>query len=67
MSTSAQRASGTDVRSISHSIAEHVSSCDYASISASAIRAAKTLMLDTLAVGWAGTTAPGAVEAPAPA
>ena len=63
MSTSAQRASGTDVRSISHSIAEHVTGCDYAKMPASAIRAAKTLMLDTLAVGWAGTTAPGAVEA----
>ncbi|MDB5811861.1 MAG: MmgE/PrpD family protein [Betaproteobacteria bacterium] len=61
--TRAQPASAADARSISQSIAEHVVGCDYAALPASSITAAKTLMLDTLAVGWAGTTAPGAPEA----
>src|SRR4051794_13818147 len=66
MTTSASRAqsaTAADARSISQSIAEHVIACDYSALPASSITAAKTLMLDTLAVGWAGTTAPGAPEA----
>src|SRR3954471_1803068 len=63
MTTSTARAAAGDTRSISQSIAEHVVGCDYAALPASSITAAKTLMLDTLAVGWAGTTAPGAPEA----
>ncbi len=50
-------------QSISQSIAEHVVSCNYAALPASSIAAAKRLMLDTLAVAWAGTSAPGASEA----
>lgn len=50
-------------QSISQSIAEHVVSCNYAALPASSITAAKRLMLDTLAVAWAGTSAPGAGEA----
>ena len=50
-------------QSISQSIAEHVVACNHAALPASALAAAKRLMLDTLAVAWAGTTAPGAVEA----
>ena len=50
-------------QSISQSIAEHVVSCNYAALPASSITAAKRLMLDTLAVAWAGTSAPGASEA----
>ena len=63
MTTSTARAAAGDARSISQSIAEHVVAFDYSKLPASAIVAAKTLMLDTLAVGWAGTTAPGAPEA----
>lgn len=63
MTTSANRATSADARSISQSIAEHVVACDYAQLPATAVRHAKTLMLDTLAVAWAGTTAPGAPEA----
>ena len=61
MTTSAKRAqpaAAADARSISQSIAGHVVACDYDRLPASSINAAKTLMIDTLAVGWAGTTAP---------
>src|SRR3954468_17758639 len=63
MTTSTARAAAGDTRSISQSIADHVVSFDYSKLPASAVQAAKTLMIDTLAVGWAGTTAPGAPEA----
>ena len=61
--TGMQPATAASAQSISQSIAEHVVSCDYAALPESSITAAKRLMLDTLAVGWAGTTAPGAPEA----
>lgn len=61
--TRAQRDSAASAGSISQTIAEHVSACDYAALPASAVRAAKLLMLDTLAVAWSGTSAPGAPEA----
>ncbi len=61
--TSAQSAPDPAAQSISQSIAEHVVACGYGDLPASAVTMAKTLMLDTLAVGWAGTTAPGAPEA----
>ena len=63
MTTNTARAAAGDARSISQSIAEHVVTFDYSQLPASAVQAAKTLILDTLAVGWAGTTAPGAPEA----
>jgi len=63
MTTNTARAAAGDARSISQSIAEHVVAFDYSQLPASAVQAAKTLILDTLAVGWAGTTAPGAPEA----
>jgi 2-methylcitrate dehydratase PrpD len=63
MTTSTARAAAGDTRSISQSIADHVVAFDYSKLPSSAVQAAKTLMLDTLAVGWAGTTAPGAPEA----
>jgi len=63
MTTNTARAAAGDARSISQSIAEHVVAFDYSQLPASAAQAAKTLILDTLAVGWAGTTAPGAPEA----
>jgi 2-methylcitrate dehydratase PrpD len=63
MTTNTARAAAGDTRSVSQSIAEHVVSFDYSKLPASAVTAAKTLILDTLAVGWAGTTAPGAPEA----
>ncbi|MEO7727012.1 MAG: MmgE/PrpD family protein [Burkholderiales bacterium] len=61
--TRAQSAPDKNAQSISQSIAEHIVGCGYSDLPASAISMAKTLMLDTLAVGWAGTTAPGAPEA----
>src|SRR5882757_6938482 len=65
MATSATRLqpATNSTQSISQSIADHVVACNYAALPASAITAAKRLMLDTLAVAWAGTTAPGASEA----
>ena len=65
MATSATRlqAATTTAQSISQSIADHVVACNYAALPASAVSMAKTLMLDTLAVAWAGTSAPGAPEA----
>ena len=51
------------MNSISQTIAQHVAGCDYAALPASAVRAAKMLMLDTLAVAWSGTSAPGAPQA----
>ena len=52
-------ASDQQLQSISQSIADHVVACGYAGLPASAVRAAKTLMLDTLAVAWGGSNAPG--------
>ena len=65
MATSATRmqTAAKPAQSISQSIAEHVVGCGYSALPASSITAAKRLMLDTLAVGWAGTSAPGAPEA----
>ncbi len=65
MATSATRlqTAKKPAQSISQSIAEHVVSCNYEALPASSIVAAKRLMLDTLGVGWAGTSAPGAPEA----
>ena len=64
MATSAPRLQTAPAApSISQSIAEHVVACNYAALPASSVAAAKRLMLDTLAVAWAGTTAPGAPEA----
>ena len=57
------RDSTTGAASISQTIAAHVAGCDYAALPASAVRAAKMLMLDTLAVAWSGTSAPGAPQA----
>ena len=50
------------MQSISQSIADHIVACGYAELPASAVRAAKTLMLDTLAVAWAGSNAPGSAD-----
>jgi len=44
-------------------LARHIAGLQYAAIPAAAIAAAKRFMLDTLAVGWAGTAAPGCPEA----
>jgi 2-methylcitrate dehydratase PrpD len=65
MATSATRlqTAAKPAQSISQSIADHVVGCGYTALPASSITAAKRLMLDTLAVGWAGTSAPGAPEA----
>ena len=65
MATSATRmqTAAKPAQSISQSIAEHVVGCGYSALPASSITAAKRLILDTLAVGWAGTSAPGAPEA----
>ena len=57
--TRLQNASEKTAQTISQSIAEHVVACNYAALPASAIAAAKRLMLDTLAVAWAGSNAPG--------
>ena len=61
--TRAQRAPAAGAESISQTIARHVVGCDYSALPASSVRAAKMLMLDTLAVAWSGTSAPGAPEA----
>ena len=45
--------------SISQRIADHLVASTYASMPAPAITAAKLLMLDTLAVAWGGSDAPG--------
>ena len=57
--TGLKSASDQQLQSISQSIADHVVACGYAGLPASAVRAAKTLMLDTLAVAWGGSNAPG--------
>jgi 2-methylcitrate dehydratase PrpD len=66
MSSSNARKKGRNaesVNSISHSIAEHVVACDYSALPPGSVSAAKMLMLDTLAVAWSGTSAPGAPQA----
>jgi 2-methylcitrate dehydratase PrpD len=47
---------------LSHELARHAASTPYAAIPASAIDAAKLFLLDTLAVAWAGSDAPGCRE-----
>ncbi|MGZ5225472.1 MAG: MmgE/PrpD family protein, partial [Burkholderiales bacterium] len=52
-----------EARSISELIARHVASQQYEALPRSTVDAARKLMLDTLAVAWAGRDAPGAPEA----
>ncbi len=47
---------------VSRTIAEYVSRVQYEDLPASAVDAAKRNILDTLAVAWAGTAAPGSAE-----
>ena len=49
--------------SLSHDLARHIASTPYSAIPESAIAAAKFFTLDTLAVAWAGSSAPGCREA----
>jgi 2-methylcitrate dehydratase PrpD len=49
--------------SLSDRLAQHVSAVRYEAISREALEAAKLFMLDTLAVSWAGSDAPGCREA----
>jgi 2-methylcitrate dehydratase PrpD len=49
--------------SLSHDLAQHIATTPYSAIPESAIAAAKFFMLDTLAVAWAGSSAPGCREA----
>jgi 2-methylcitrate dehydratase PrpD len=49
--------------SLSHALAEHAATTPYSAIPAAAREAAKLFMLDTLAVAWAGSNAPGCSEA----
>lgn len=49
--------------SLSHHIAHHAATTPYSAIPYDAIAAAKFFMLDTLAVAWAGSSAPGCCEA----
>ncbi len=51
------------VGSISHQLAHHVATMDRAAIPRAALDAAKLFLLDTLAVAWAGSDAPGCREA----
>ena len=55
----------TDEKSISlsHHLAHHLVNTPYSAIPPGAIAAAKFFMLDTLAVAWAGSSAPGCREA----
>ena len=53
----------TETVSLSHQLADHVANTPYSAIPQSAIAAAKFFMLDTLAVAWAGSSAPGCREA----
>ncbi|HYC46662.1 MAG TPA: MmgE/PrpD family protein [Burkholderiales bacterium] len=48
---------------LSHALAEHVAGTRYGDIPQAAREAAKLFMLDTLAVAWAGSDAPGCREA----
>jgi len=51
------------VAALSHELARHAASTSYAAIPEAAREAAKLFMLDTLAVSWAGSDAPGCREA----
>ncbi len=53
----------TEGGSVSERIARHAAGLVYASLPGSTVEASKKLMLDTLAVAWAGRDAPGATEA----
>ncbi|MGH8617744.1 MAG: MmgE/PrpD family protein [Burkholderiales bacterium] len=55
----ALRLAVSDTRSVSQVIADHIVGFDANALPASAVAAAKRLMLDTLAVAWAGADAPG--------
>jgi 2-methylcitrate dehydratase PrpD len=55
----AKRAAPAAPASISDRVAEHVLALRYEDLPASTIAAAKRLMLDTLAVAWGGSDAPG--------
>ena len=44
---------------ITHELAAHIAQAQYSTLPAAAINAAKAFMLDTLAVAWAGSNAPG--------
>ena len=59
-SVSALKLAAADTRSVSQRVAEHIVTFDAAALPPSAIAAAKRLLLDTLAVAWAGADAPGA-------
>src|SRR5262245_97420 len=48
---------------LTHRLAEHIANTSFEAIPASAIETAKLYMLDTLAVAWAGSDAPGCPEA----
>ena len=52
-------AAANSAESISERIATHVITCNYESIPADAVVAAKRAVLDTLAVAWGGSNAPG--------
>jgi 2-methylcitrate dehydratase PrpD len=49
--------------SLTHDLARHIADTPYSAIPQSAIAAAKFFTLDTLAVAWAGSSAPGCREA----
>ena len=51
-----------ECRSIADAISQHVVHFRYEALSDNALKAAKRLMLDTFAVAWAGTNAPGCKE-----
>lgn len=51
------------LQSVSQRLAEHIAGTRYEQLPAAAIDAAKLFMLDTLAVAWAGSSAPGCREA----
>ena len=48
--------------SLAHQLASHVASVRFEDLPASAMKAAKRCMLDTLAVAWAGMASPGCAE-----
>jgi len=56
----ALRLAASEARSVSQVIADHIVGFDADALPAAAVAAAKRLMLDTLAVAWAGADAPGA-------
>ena len=48
---------------VTHRLAQHVAECRYEAIPEASFDAARRFMLDTLAVAWAGSDAPGCREA----